>query len=129
MPAIALLMRHWKLLAVAVLVLGLIGVGWYVNGLRSEVTALQGAKARAEQRATENAAQAARLSDELARRESIERDWQEWRKETAAEFAALRSGIRNDLQGATDELKACYSVPVPDAALERLRIGAGQNTD
>ena len=129
MPAIALLMRHWKWLAGAALVLGLIGVGWYVSGLRSDVIALQGANARAEQRATENAAQAARLGDELARRESIERDWQEWRKETAAEFAALRSGIRNDLQGATDELKACYSVPVPDAALERLRIGAGQNTD
>ena len=129
MPFIALLMRHWKLLAGAALVLGLIGVGWYVNGLRSDVIALQGANARAEQRATENAAQAARLGDELARRESIERDWQEWSKETAAEFAALRSGIRNDLQGATDELKACYSVPVPDASLERLRLGAGQNTD
>ena len=129
MPAIALLMRHWKWLAGAALVLGLIGVGWYVNGLRSDVIALQGANARAEQRATENAAQAARLGDELARRESIERDWQEWSKETAAEFAALRSGIRNDLQGATDELKACYSVPVPDASLERLRLGAGQNTD
>lgn len=129
MPFIALLMRHWKLLAGAALVLGLIGVGWYVNGLRSEVTALEGAKARAEQIATENAAQAARLGEELARRESIEQEWAEWRKETAARFDQLRSGIRNDLQGATDELKACYSVPVPDASLERLRLGAGQNTD
>lgn len=129
MPAIALLMRHWKWLAGAVLVLGLVGVGWYVNGLRSEVTALQGAKARAEQIATENAAQAARLSEELARRESIEQEWAEWRQETTARFQELRSGIRNDLQGATDELKACYSVPVPDATLERLRIGAGQNSD